>query len=66
MGSGAHAQLDEPVSRGVDPLGEKGRELSGPAPSCLRLDYLPCCGPIGIGSKFTFSWLRDFQKKLSR
>ncbi len=51
MGSRAHTQLDEPVSRSVDPLGEKGRKLSGPAPSCLRLDYLPCCGPIGIGSK---------------
>src|SRR6266567_3738497 len=49
--SSQHTQLDEPVSRSVDPLGEKGRKLSGPAPSCLRLDYLPCCGPIGIGSK---------------
>jgi hypothetical protein len=51
LGGGAHTQLDESLSRGVDSLGEKGRELSRPAPSRLCLYYLPSCWPIGIGSK---------------
>ena len=51
LGGGAHTQLDEPLSRSVDSLGEKGRELSRPASSRLCLYYLPSCWPIGIGSK---------------
>jgi putative transposase len=50
LGGGAHAQLDEPLSECVGPLGQKGRELFGPAPSRLCFYYLPGYQPIGIGS----------------
>ena len=51
LAGGAYAQLDEPLSECVGPLGQKGRELFGPAPSCLCLYYLPSYRPIGIGTK---------------
>lgn len=62
LGSGTDAQLDEPFSQRAHPLGQKGRELSGPAPSYLCFYYVPGYGPIGIGSKtfqFTITRLQE-------
>ena len=50
MGGGTDAQLDEPLSQCLDPLGQKGRELFELAPSGLRFYYVSNCWPIGIGT----------------
>jgi putative transposase len=45
----AHAFLDEPLPQPADPLGQKTRELPGPASLRLRPDCLPCRRIIRIG-----------------
>jgi hypothetical protein len=50
LGGRAHPQLDEPLPQPADPLGQKSRELPGPASLCLRPDCLPCRRIIRIGS----------------
>ena len=38
----------DPLSQYIDPLGQQGRALAGPAPSDLCFSYLPRPGPIGM------------------
>src|SRR5271165_3611863 len=45
--------MDESLSSLTHSLGEKNQELCGLSPFCLRLDYPPCRGGFGIGSKST-------------
>src|SRR5437762_696822 len=51
LGGGAHAQLDESVSRHSHPMEQKGRELYRYVTSCLGAHYASRHWPIGIGSK---------------
>jgi hypothetical protein len=61
LGGRAHARLDEPLSQPANPLGQKARELPGPASLRLRPDCLPGRRLIWIGIK-SFNCLVNFDR----